>query len=113
MACAATRTAAVDAPRMDAPPTGCLACLLAGSAPAGPQSGLAAAALLCFAAPLALLLLGAGLAAVFVPERPGAALLGLAFLPGLVMAGGLGARRRIESWLAPDGASAQISIVKE
>ena len=110
MVFAAVRTAWVDAPAAQSPPSGCLVCPLAGPAAAGPQPGLAAVALLCFGAPLALLLLGAGLTAAFAPEQPGLALLGLVFLPGLGLAGGLGARRRIESWLAPEmGASSNMA----
>lgn len=94
--------ASVDGPPV-APPSGCLSCPLAGSAAADPQPGVAAAALLCFGLPLALLLLGAGLVAAFAAGRPWLALLGLALLPALGMAAGIGARQRIESWLAPDG----------
>lgn len=65
---------------------GCSACPLAASAAAAPQRGLVAAASVCFAAPLALLLLSAGLAAALVPERPELALLGFLSLPGVAVA---------------------------
>ena len=50
---------------------------LEGGMPSGPER-LAQAALLCFGAPLLLLLLGAGGAAVFASDQPAWALLGLA-----------------------------------
>ena len=72
-----------DAPREW---SGCSACPLAAAAAAAPPRGLVAAALVCFAVPLALLLLSAGLAAALVPERPELALLGLLSLPGVAVA---------------------------
>ena len=70
---------------------GCSACPLAASAAAEPPPGLVAAALVCFGAPLAFLLLSAGLAAALVPDRPELALLGLLSLPGVAIA----VRRRL------------------
>ena len=82
---------------------GCSACPAAAAAAAAePQKGLALAALICFAAPLALLLVGAWLAGALLPERPEWALLGLASLPGVA----LGAGRRVESCLAQGAAFA-------
>ncbi len=48
------------------------------------------AALVCFGAPLAFLLLSAGLAGAVVPDRPELALLGLLSLPAVA----IGVRRR-------------------
>ena len=83
---------------------GCSACPAAAvaSASAAPQKGLALAALICFAAPLALLLVGAWLAGALLPAHPEWALLGLLSLPGVA----LGARRRVEFSLARDAAFA-------
>lgn len=110
---ALTPEVAAGIAELEASPVGCPVCPLAGLPADGVQQGLAAAALLCFGVPLALLLTAAGLTAACAPDHPGLALLGLASIPGLALVGGFGGRRRIESWLAPVGGPTQTSLNKE